>query len=184
MMMKIWRQYKNTILVIAGICVLGGAACWAVLTKPVVHIKKQDLSAAKIMEYTGNTIKEEKNGKLVWELKAKHIKVNSVDKIAKLQIVSGEYHSPQGVLIIKADNGTYNQQNQNISLQGKVVVLGKDMHLEADKFQWQADKSILIGVGNVKITYKNMLATGEKIESENSFSDFKLSGNAHIVKEE
>ena len=56
------------------------------------------------------------------------------------------------------------------------------MAFETDKVTWDGEQSVLTCDGNVKISKPGMVATGDKAESKDAFQNFKLMGNAHIIK--
>ena len=52
------------------------------------------------------------------------------------------------------------------------------------EMSWEAAKSILAAVGDVKMARESdhLKASGERIESTDGFEKFKISGKAHIEK--
>ncbi len=181
--MKKLRENKNILLGTLLLALIAGIFYWAFATRPNIKPAAK-VKADKTMSYDDNTIVEEKAGKKLWELKAKSIVIDPKTQMATLKDMHGKYYEIDGgVLSITAPLGIYNQKNKNIEMQGGVSITGPDgMEFKAQKVHWDSQKGLFTGDGQVQIARGDMHASAEHIESGNGFTDFKLQGNANIVK--
>lgn len=181
--MKIIKDNKNIVIGVLVLIVIIGTFAWAFSTRPVVKptVKTQQ---NQTMDYVGNTIVEEKDGKRLWELKARTITLDPQTQLATLKDMHGKYYEADGqVLEITAPNGIYDQKTKNIKMTGNVAITGGDgLSFYAQSVDWDNGKQLFTGTGNVQITRGDMQASADQIESNNGFTNFKLQGNAHIVK--
>ncbi len=183
--MKNFKQDKKKLAIYVFIVLAIGICIWAVVTKPTPENKSpQEIKKEHTMNYGANTIVEEKNGKKIWEIKADSINMNVQSKIAEMKNVHGKYYRDDGkILTITSPHGFYDDGKKNIMLDQKVHAEDNTgLKFDAEKATWNNAKALFTGEGKVKIVRDNMQATGDKIESNNGFTAFKLSGNAHIIK--
>ncbi|MBB5336342.1 LPS export ABC transporter periplasmic protein LptC [Pectinatus brassicae] len=183
--MKKFKQDKKKLAIYVFIIFAIGICVWAVVTKPTPENKsQQQIKKENTMKYGANTIVEEKNGKKIWEIKADNIDMNVTTKMAELKNIHGKYYGDDGkVLTITSPHGFYDDAKKNIILDKKVHAEDNaGLKFDAEKVTWDNAKALFTGEGKVKIVRDNMQATGDKIESNNGFTAFKLSGNAHIIK--
>lgn len=176
---------KNKIALYGFIIIVISVCVWAVVTKPIPQKKTaDDTQKEQTMDYSSNTIIEEKDGRKIWEIKADSIVMNSQTKETEMKNIQGKYYDANGqVLTLTSPHGTYDDKTKNIVLDNSVHVVSDDgMVFDAQKVTWNDDNQLLTGEGNVKIVKGDMQADGDKIESSDSFVQFKLSGNAHILK--
>lgn len=183
--MKSLKFNKNKIAIYGFIIVVIAVCVWAVATKPVPQKKAaDDVKNEQTMDYTGNTIVEERNGKKVWELSADNIKMDPQTQKAEMENIHGKYYEENGqTLVLTAPHGIYDDKSKNIIMDNGVHAQSDDgMVFDAQKVSWDNAAQIFVGEGSIKITKGDMQAQGDRIESSNAFLQFKLSGNAHIVK--
>lgn len=156
---------------------------WAYASRPNVE-ETQNAKINKVMVYHNNTLKEEVNGKLVWQCYAETMTVDQDSQIFTMEKVKGTFYREDGTNIeINASKATYNQKNKNIELVDGVEAKSSDeLKFKTDKVIWNGEQGILICEGNVDINKPGMRATADKAESKDAFKNFKLMGNAHIIK--
>ena len=159
-----------------------GLIVWTVYTVPPVPEKLP--SPNKLMKYSGNTITEEKDGKLIWELTADDMEIDVETQDVVMKDVKGKFYQEDGTVFdVTAESGTYIAKSKNMTLEPKVVITSdKDDRLSCDKLTWDYKKSVLTATGNAKFQHEDLEASGDKIQSSNGFNDFKVEGHAHIVK--
>ena len=72
---------------------------------------------------------------------------------------------------------------KNIELVDGIEAKSSDeLKFKTDKVTWNGEQGILACEGNVDINKPGMRATADKAESKDAFTNFKLMGNAHIIK--
>ncbi|WP_432718470.1 LPS export ABC transporter periplasmic protein LptC [Pectinatus frisingensis] len=178
---------KNKIALYGFIVIIIAVCVWAVVTKPEPQKKAaDDTNKEETMDYMSNTIVEERNGRKIWEITADSIKMNTKTQQAEMENIHGKYYGEndgEQVLTLTAPHGTYSDSTKDIVLDNGVHVQGNQgLVFDAQKLVWDDENQLLTGQGNVKIVKDNMQAQADQVESSNSFLQFKLSGNAHIVE--
>lgn len=160
-----------------------GLVYWAYASRPNTEQLETD-SSAKVMTYYNNAIKEEVNGKLIWECHAETMTVNQDTQIINMENIKGTFYREDGNNVeITASKAVYDQKKKNIEItEGIKARSTDDMTFDTDKVVWNGEQKILTCDGNVKITKPGLTATGDKAESKDAFQNFKLIGNAHIIK--
>ena len=157
---------------------------WAVYTVPQPPAPTEESASSKVMQYGTNTIREEKNGRTMWELTSDSTEMNLDTQDTVCTNVRGKFYEDNGnVLEVTAPHGIYNGNTKNIRLdQGVLVTTTDGAQLTSDALEWVAEKAMLAAIGQAKISRDDMSASGDRIESWDGFSAFKAIGNAHIVK--
>ena len=101
---------------------------------------------ADAIEYEGNTIVEEKDGKILWELTCSKMVIDSVTQNAELSDVIWKFyqHEQDKVWELKSDTGIYYQAEKFIHVEGNVNVTNSDgAQVLSDKMDWYFEKQIL-----------------------------------------
>ncbi len=177
------KQVKAIIAI--SIIILVCLIVWAVRSVPQPP-DTDSVQVNTVMKYDGNTIREEKNGKVIWELTADDISVDKDTQNAEMTNIKAKYYSEDGQEVgITAPHGRYENGSRNIKLDGGVKGETNDgAKLTSKELIWNAKASKLIAKGDAKIERESehMKARGNTIESSNSFQRFKVKGKAHIEK--
>ena len=82
---------RNKILLALGIAVFAALVVWAVATVPEAPQQTEQSQDTKVMTYDGNTIREEKDGRTIWELTVEHIQVDVESKNVTLEKLTGKF---------------------------------------------------------------------------------------------
>lgn len=158
---------------------------WAVRSVPQPP-DSESVQVNTVMKYDGNTIREEKDGKVIWELTADDISVDKNTQNAEMTNIKARYYGEDGKEVgLTAPHGLYENGNRNIKLDGGVKAETTDgAKLSSKELIWDAKASKMIAKGEAKIERESehMKAQGNEIESTNSFQHFKVKGKAHIEK--
>lgn len=176
---------KNKKILFAIVGLLAAAlVVWTVTTIPDAPPKEKVEPASKTMTYEGNTISESRNGKTLWEITAEHIEINADTKDVTLENVTGKIYGDNGrEVMLKADKGLYTDKEKDISLSENIDIQTNDgMSLTCDELKWFGKEEMLAAIGNAKAKKDDMEASGDRIESKDAFSKFKIIGNAHLSK--
>lgn len=167
------------------LCALG-VVYWAYVNQPVVNQLKT--STNKSMTYSDNYLKEEVDGKLIWECYADTMSINQDTKVITMTNIKGTFYRDDGNSIeLTAPTASYDQDKKYLTVQGDGGVYAQstdDMQFSTDKVTWDGSQGLLTCIGNVNLAKPGLKASGDKAESTNAFKDFKLIGNAHISKED
>ena len=157
---------------------------WAVRTVPAPPASPGQPQT--MMKYDGNTIKEEKDGRVIWELSAEQIDMDTKTQDASLTNIKGTFYQEDGRSVeLTAPHAVYEHQSHDIKMDGGVEMKSSDgATMTSREMNWEAAKSILAAVGDVKMARESdhLKASGERIESTDGFEKFKISSKAHIEK--
>lgn len=176
---------RGKILAVATIIFVVCLVVWVVRTTPDTPPPIQKVTPPTVMEYEGNTITEEKDGVIIWELTCTKIRVDTITQNIELDGVHGKFfqHDAEISWELTADTGIYYQTDGNICVKGDVNVTNSDgAKLTSDQLEWLSAEEKLIATGNVKISKDDIRAFGDTAYSNNAFRHFGLLGNAKILK--
>ena len=131
---------------------------WAVRTAPPTPptIDKDDIDPPTVLEYEGNTIVEEVDGVVIWELTCSKMRIDSVTQLAELDDVIAKFyqHEKDKVWQLTAKKGLYDQNSKLIHVEGEVVVTeetAKEWQLTADKAAYDQNNKLIHAEGNVVV---------------------------------
>ena len=140
-------------------CLFVGVVVWAMLSVPDLPTKEeaqQMAQKAKIMLYENQSIKEEKNGRVIWELKTKRTEMNMDTNSARCEDIVAKFYMEDGTVVDgTAKAGGYNGKTKDVFLEGDAVIVTNDgRKLTADKITWLADAQKAIAEGRAHLTKK------------------------------
>ncbi|MBR1647141.1 MAG: LPS export ABC transporter periplasmic protein LptC [Selenomonadaceae bacterium] len=134
---------------------------WAVRTAPPTPptIDKEKIDPPTVLEYEGNTIVEEVDGVVIWELTCSKMRIDSVTQLAELDDVIAKFyqHEKDKVWQLTAKKGLYDQNSKLIHVEGEVVVQEiadedkKSWQLTADKGAYDQTNKLIHAEGNVVV---------------------------------
>ena len=174
---------KTTLLIAAAILVLAAGLFWTVLTVPPEPPEAP--KEPKAMEYQSNFLSEEKNGRVIWDLKAESTTVDMATQGTLFKNPVGHYYQEDGtVLTLTAPSGVYDSATKNVKLFGGVHATTTDGgDLKGEALEWIAGEDRLIAAGKAVLLRPDLEVRGDKIEARAAFTVFRAEGNAYIKKE-
>ena len=177
------RNRKTTLLIAAALIVLAGGLLWTVLTVPPERAEAPE--EPKAMEYQSNFLSEEKNGRVLWDLKAESTTVDMATQGTAFKNPVGHYYQEDGtVLTLTAPSGVYDSATKNVKLFGGVHATTTDGgDLKGEALEWIAGEDRLIATGQAVFLRPGLEVRGDKIEARAAFTVFRAEGNAYIKKE-
>lgn len=168
------------VLVVAAVVAV---VVWAVSTVPQAP-PPSEAPASKTMSYDGNTIREEKDGRVIWELTADHIEIDTDTKNVTIEGVHGKFYAADGrIAEVTADHGSYDATSRDVTLEGGIAITNSDgASLQSDQLKWTAAEQCLSALGNALAQKDDITISGDRIDSTDAFNKVKVSGHAHIAK--
>lgn len=135
------------------------AIFWAVSSVPALPDKKaaeELVHKAKIMVYENNTMREEQNGRVIWEIKARRTEMNGETKSATCEGITGRFYREDGTVVTgRARGGGYDGKTKDVFLVGEAVIETDDgRKLTADKITWNASEQKAVAEGRAHLTKK------------------------------
>ncbi len=178
---------KTTYLVIACVIVLLAGCLYYFLKDEPLKPKEPvqvESSETATLSYQGNSIKEEKDGKPVWELSAETIDIDTNSKNMKFKNLRGAFYQDNGGKIhITAPEASLDSKTKEIMMVGNVQATASDGTLfVAQQIRWSNLEQHFYGSGHVSITKDDTVMTGDQIESDKNMSKIKVVGHAKVTK--
>lgn len=172
---------KTILGVLAAVVV--GFVIWTVTTVPKPPAEEKKTGPVE-MEYGANTIREEKGGRLVWELTTESSSMDINTQATKFKNATGKYCFEDGrVLTVKAPSGSYDSAKHRVKLSGGVTAeISDGTKLVGETLEWVETDGRLVAEGNARVSRPDILATGDRIEAWDQFENIRATGHAHIEK--
>ena len=180
---------REKLLALMGVIFFVCVVVWAVRTTPPPPPPMEKVTPPTVMEYEGNTITEEQDGRIVWELTSEKMKLDMLTQNVELDGISAKLYQrdketdEETTWELTAAKGVYYQVNKVIHVEGEVTVTNTEgAKLLSEKLDWFADQEILIASGNVKISKDDMRAFGDTAYFQIALNKVGLMGNAKVLK--
>ncbi|MBR0290456.1 MAG: LPS export ABC transporter periplasmic protein LptC [Selenomonadaceae bacterium] len=136
---------------------------WVVRTTPKDPPPMEKIEPPTVMEYEGNTITEEKDGKIIWELTCDKMRVDSITQDMELTNVKGKYYDEETIWELTAKRGIYDRTENIIFVEGDVIIKNNEgTELNSEELSWHTEEEMISATGNVSVTKED----GSKILSE------------------
>ena len=174
---------KTTLLIAAALIILAVGLAWTGLTIPSEPAESPEEPRA--MEYQSNFLSEEKNGRVIWDLRSESTTVDMATQATVFKNPIAHYYREDGtVLTLTAPDGTYASDTKNVKLFGGVKATVTDgSALTSNALEWVAGEDRLVATGKAVLSRPGIEARGDKIEAQEAFTVFRAEGNAYIKKE-
>lgn len=169
------------IVVIFFVCVV----VWVVQTTPTTPLPIQKFEPPTVIEYEGNTITEEQDGKIIWELTCDKMRIDTITQNVEIDGVKGKFYQhddKETVWELTAATGIYYQTQKNILVKGDVVVTNSNgAKLLSDELEWLSDQELITATGNVDATNsEGAQLLSDKLEWFASQELVSASGNVKV----
>lgn len=186
--MSIREKILASALVIFFVCLV----VWVVRTTPKTPPPQEKIAPPTVMEYEGNTIIEEHDGKIIWELTCEKMRVDTLTQNIELDGVQCKFYQrdeekgEEKIWELTAAKGLYFQTQKNIHVEGDVKIINSDgAELVSEKIDWFGEQEMLVASNNVIVTNSD----GAKLWSDtvNWFTaedKVVATGNVKIVKDD
>ena len=127
---------------------------WVVRTTPKAPPPIEKVEPPTVMEYEGNTITEERDGKIIWELTCDKLRVDSLTQDMELTNVRGKYYDEEKVWNLTAARGIYDQTEKIIYVEGDVLIKNNvdASELRSEDLAWLSVEELLVAQGEVSVT--------------------------------
>ena len=180
---------REKLLALTGIIFFVCLVAWVVKTTPPEPPPMEKVAPPTVMEYEGNTITEEKDGQIIWELTCEKMRIDTLTQNIELDGITAKLHQQDEETgedkswELKAAKGVYYQVNKVVHVEGEVTVTNaEEAQLFSEKLDWFIETDMLIATGNVKIVKEDTRAFGDVAYSNNALKKIGLMGNAKILK--
>ena len=138
-------------IIIFFVCVV----VWVVRTTPSEPPPVEKVEPPTTVEYAGNTIVEEQDGKIIWELTCSKMVIDSITQNAELDDVTWKFyqHDKEMTWVLTAAKGIYYQAEKYIHVEGDAKVTNSDDdELTCDTLNWFFEQQTFSATDNVVVT--------------------------------
>lgn len=146
--------------------------------------KETQLKPPVLPSINNAELKEDKDGKRIWELNIDTVTMNPTAQVNTLKGVKGRFYRDNGDIInVNSDGGEIDLKTKNVKLIGNVVVNSStNEKLTTDELVWNNSDEQVIATGKAVLTRPDVVAKADKMITNKKFSKSKLLGNASVVK--
>lgn len=176
---------KKITAIIALSAVLIGGFIWYISDEgPDIAQKVKEQTPDRMMTYSGNVLKEEKDGKLIWEVTADNMQIDIETNAVKMQNMKGTFYRDDGTVTeLSAKEASYNQKKNIIAMKGSIEASQSDGgKLKADQARYDGKKKHLYCDGNVEVNKDGYLVTGDHLVADQTSGKIRVDGNAHAIQ--
>ena len=165
-----------------GAVLLAGLIVWAVASVPEIPQQTDTPTGPRIMSYMDNTLHEERDGRMIWQMTAEQMNVDIDTNDTGMVKIDGTFYSDDGrTLTLKADEGRMDSKTRDIVLTGTIEATTSDgASLRAKQIKWTAADGSLTAEGDAELIREDMRATGDRIVSTDGFQKFSIFGKKFI----
>lgn len=178
-------KFSSKFLIGLMIAAFIAVTAWVVTTIPDAPPKTDEPEEKRIMSYEGNVLTSEKDGKIQWKLSAEKMSVDVDTQNAQMEGIEVIFYSEDGKeMRLTAPKGMYFHKEKNFGVyDGVKATTTEGAELTSGKLYWlNHEGGKLIAEDKVEVKKDDFFASGDRMESKNGFSNFKIIGHAHVVK--
>ena len=177
---------KKLILTIAvGLLLLGAVFLWLFNSgTPKQETKPEQTNGAENVKVKNSSLKEERDGKLVWELQIGEMEYVKKTDTNMLKDVKGKWYREDGsYLTIRSEGGSVAMVKKDVVLTGKAhAELSTGGEVSADEISWLHSEDKITAAGKVRIVKDDTVATADKATTDTGIENLRLEGNAEVQK--
>ncbi len=178
------QKRKIAYIVVLVLVIIG--CLWAFISAGMItrSFKKEMLSDAgqkQELNIKNLVITETKEDKKYWELYAEDGYYDSVNKVAILyDLVGNFYDNDKVVLSMKSTKGTFDENSKKVVLYDDTYIIYKDgTNVTADRFVWKGKDEDITAQGNVVIRkYAELRTFSDKAVLSNKQTQIKIIGRS------
>ncbi|MEG1727512.1 MAG: LPS export ABC transporter periplasmic protein LptC [Acidaminococcaceae bacterium] len=179
------KNKRSFLLIAAGFVLLGLIFAWLFSSEETITKSKlgKDIKVDDML-VRNSKLKEEQNGKLLWELAIGEMVYDKATDTNQMKDVKGKWYRADGsVLELVSTGGSIVMAKKDVVLQGNVVAtLSSGGKLEADQVSWFRSEDKITAQGKVRITKEDLLALADQAITDSGLEQLRLAGNAEVQK--
>lgn len=125
---------------------------------------KRDISIRKANSYIeGLRIVTKKDGADAWILTARRADFTKDETLARMDSVSMDIKK-EGV-VVDAENGTYNMENKDLTLENNVTIRAKGSLIRTKSLEWNPSRGALTSNSSIRIESPRFAVEGEGLSA-------------------
>ncbi len=135
------------------------------------------------ISFNGTELKEEKNGQLIWSVKAEKISVDQTTKVITLEQVTGTFHKDGSVLTVKAPHGIVSSDHGTISLSGGIeATSNRGTSLRTDGLEYTSKDRKFTSTSKFIYTDNESSIEGDALEGDVVLQKVIAKGHAKLMR--
>lgn len=145
-------------------------------------IGKHSSEADFAIEFKGTEIKEERNGELIWKLKADHVNIDKDKNILNVKGVECVFHDKGVSLDIHADIATFNKKDNILYLEGSIDgKTSEGTSVNAKKLKYDGKTEILSSDSKFFVEKDGYKLKADSFTADRVLNVIKAKGNASLT---
>lgn len=137
------------------------------------------------VEFNDINLNEEKDGKVIWNLKARHVKMKSDRNTAYLTDIEGFFAEDGNELFIKAKKGIIKRAEQTVNLEGDIEGKTKDgLILYAKNLTYDGKKQVLSTGCSFTAEKDGRILTADSFTADRVLEKIVAKGHAKLADKE
>lgn len=179
------KNKKLILAVAAALALLGAVFLWLFNSgAPKQENKPEQTNGSENLKVKNSSLKEEKDGRLVWELQIGEMEYVKKTDTNLLKDVKGKFYREDGsYLTVSSEGGSVVMTKKDVVLKGKAQAqLSTGGEISADEISWLHSEGKITASGKVRIVKDDAVATADKAMTDTAIEKLRLEGNAEVQK--
>ena len=161
---------------------MAGGLYYFLREEPLDETKQESIVTR--MAFTGSHLTEMQDGKLLWDLTARVMEVDSKPQWVYLTDMTGFIYRKAGTKIdVTGKNAVVDPKTRNVEITGGLAMKASDgPTFQAEKGRYVARDRRIFASGSIRATKEDYVLTAKELETDDQFEVITVKGNARIVK--
>ncbi len=135
------------------------------------------------ISFNGTELKEEKNGQLIWSVKAEKISLDQTTKVITLENVTGTFHKDGMTLTVKAPKGLVSKDHGQITLSGGIEATSNTgASLRTEGLEYISKKQLFKSTSKFTYTDADTTLEGDALEGDMILQQVTAKGHAKLIR--
>lgn len=179
------KNKKLILMIAAGLALVALLFLWLFNSgTPKENTKPEQTNGTENVKVLNSSLKEERDGKLAWELQVGEMEYIKSTDTNILKDVKGKWYREDGsFLTISSEGGSVAMTKKDVVLKGKAqAALSTGGEVSADEISWLHSEDKITATGKVRIVKDDAVATADKATTDTGIENLRLEGNAEVQK--
>ena len=161
---------------------IAGGLYYFLREEPLEDTRRE--SVVTRMAFSGSHLTEMQDGKLLWDLTARVMEVDSKTQWVYLTDMTGFIYRKDGTKIdVTGKNAVVDPKTRNVEITGGLAMKASDgPTFQAEKGRYAAKDRRIFASGSIRATKDDYVLTANELETDDQFETITVKGNARIVK--
>lgn len=171
---------KYIVLIIVGIVILAGIGYFLFGS---VEESAPTENRGNVVSFNGSELKEEKDGQLIWSVKADTIEMDPKTKAVTMKNITGTFNNNGVTITMTAPEGHVSADHSKIDISGGVKGIKSDGgELSTDAINFDNTTKKFTTPGPFSYRDGDNTITGDKLEGDMVLNQVKAIGHAKLIR--